>query len=993
MNILARFSAMHPVSVFMAALTVTILGALAFASLPVDFLPPMKPRSLLVATEYPGMPAGEIREMVTIPIENALATLKGLREVSSMSRDGASFARIDLQWGVDADMAMLECKEIMDAAYGSLPANCGKPTVLKDARAADDTITISVRPLAGDLALARRIADGDVKSAFQRIEGVGSVCVTGGDREEIEVLVDREGMEARNLTVAGISEILSQSNYECPAGSVRDGDRDVLVKTSGLYSDISEIPSTVLSSTVSSSVRLSDVAAVRRAIREKDSFFISDGAQCVRIGIRKRSDASPIGVADRAREELSKVSRMYGRDCSFSVVEDRSESVRASLLGLLASAAVGMLVTVAIIRFSLGSWSLAGILAAIIPISACASAISLFAFGRSLNLMSLSGMAIGIGMVVDCGSVTLENLREGVRRGSVTRVEDIPPCVAEVTLSNVASTVTTIIVFVPVLLAKGAISELFSDLAISIVSSITVSCLLALTLIPAFFAILMARGSRAAVARVGYPDGPADRFFERLSVAYRSALKHVISRRAVPIAILLGCVAVGAGSFALLKKEFLPRQGSDRIIADVDFDDGVAVGYMERTVIALCERVMRVPGVSGVTASGGLESDDYRALADPRSRKERVRLSVSTSERGDNRAKTAEAILGSLDPRRYRAVISDGDDPLSEAIGITRGEGAALGESPSQSLALARSVAHSEDEIVPLSETDGYTFRPDRIANSRHGIGALRAAAIARDSIEGVESRPFYKRGVRIPVRVRIDPDEVRLKEDIERIGVGNDGGTIAPLSALGTFERDRAERALYRLWRKDARLVPFRKAESRDHSANIVNLSERQTGEMLSDSAILLIGVVFLLYAAMAAQFESFRMPLVLLASLPPAFSGAFLFLAITGKSLDVNGIIALVALFGTSVNNSIILFERCSEKSAVSPGAIAHACSEKLRAILITMGTNVGALLPFAVDPWGINRQSSLSVAIIGGLAVSCALVLFVVPSAFVRRGNAVA
>jgi len=988
MNSILRFSTRHPVSVLMGVLTVIVLGILAFANLPVDFLPSMEPRSLLVATEYPGMPASEIREMVTIPVENALATLKGLKGISSVSRDGASLALIELQWGVDADMAMLECKEIMDEAYGSLPANCGKPTVLKDARSSGDTLTISVRPLGGDLALARRIADGDVKSAFQRIEGVGSVCVTGGDREEIEVLVDRAGMEGRKLTIGGISDILSQSNYECPAGSVRDGDRELLVKTSGLYSDLSEIPSTVLSSTVSSSVRLSDVATVRRSLMERDSFFMNDGIKCVRIGIRKRSGASPIRVADRAREELAKIGLMYGRDCEFAVVEDMSESVRSSLLGVLASAAIGMLVTMAIIRFALGSWSLAGILSSAIPISACASAMALFVSGKSLNLMSLSGMAIGIGMVVDCGSVALENLRSAARRGAVTRVDDIAPCVAEVSLSNVASTVTTVIVFVPVLLVKGAIGELFSDLAISIVSSICASCLLAVTLIPSAYAILLARGSRIVVCDGTIPEGLPDRLFARLSSAYGTALKPVLSRRIVPIAVLLACVAVAVVSFALLKKEFLPRQEIDRIAVDVDFPDGVTIDCMERSVTEICARIGLISGVTGVSASGGMEPDDYRALADPGSRKERVRLSVATRERGVRRRKIAGSLLESLDPNRYKVRLADGDDPLCLAIGITRGLTVVLGDSPSQTLELARSIAPGDGAIVPFSEAEGYAFRPDRVANSRYGIGALRAAGTARDSIEGAESAPLYERGVKIPVRVRLNPDDVSGREDLGRIGVRNGAGTIVPISSLGKFERERAERVLYRFERKDARIVALGKTESAGKGQSVVNLTERQTGEMLSDSAFLLIVVAFLLYVAMAAQFESFRMPLVLLASLPPAFSGAFLFLALTGKALDVNGIIALVALFGTSVNNSIILYERCAEKAAALPEAVSSACSEKLRAILITMGTNIGALLPFAIDPWGLNRQSSLSIAIIGGLVVSCALVLFVVPCAFVRR-----
>jgi multidrug efflux pump subunit AcrB len=976
MKSIVSFSTRHPVSVLMMVLSVVLFGVVSFRYIPVDFLPLLSVRSLLVSTRYEGIPAKEMREMVTIPLEDSIASLKGLKSIQSVSRDGLSLVKVELQWGIDADMAFIECREIVDLAFEKLPSQCEKPTVTKDDFSKRDTVTIVVRPKDGDLLYARHVVDDDIKGRFQRIDGVGAVNVLGGEKERIEVRVNRDLMESRKLTMDGISGKLGEANYEYPAGTIKDGENDLLVKTSALFTSLDEIERTPIAYGSGGAVTVRDIAEVKRGLQEKKTFFIYDGKECVKVGIQKREDASPVDLSRRVAEEVKTLNRMYGRYYDFIVIDDAADSVRSSLVNLVVSALVGVAVTVLIIQLVFRSWRIAGLLASIIPISTCAAVFVLELFGRSLNVMSLSGIAVGIGMVVDCGSVTLENLQKLRAEGKIASPADIDAGVAEVSLSNVGSTLTTVIVFFPVLFMKGVIGELFSDMAIAIISSISFSCLLSMTYIPGMYALL---GVGSAKARA------SSRTMDRLSAQYGSTLKKVFERKWYALAIMGACLVIGIAAVFGIKYEFLPSLASDRLVAEIEFKDGTSIEYMEKIASAVYARLGKVDGVGNLCVSGGLEDDDYGALAEPEAKREKIVISCAVDPSRLSMPEAERLVRSSVDGDRFTVRIVGKHDLLADVVNLRSGSLVVRSDTPESSRALARKLCENGASFVPDSVVAEYVFSPDRVANSRYGVSALYTASVARNSLEGIQSAPYYENGVEIPLTVLLEGGSVDRVETLSGVGVQNQNGVILPLRALGVIKTESSEKVLYRFERKDARIV-VGVSVTPELASSVIDLGKRQTDEMLGDATLLLIGVVVLLYIAMTAQFESFLMPLVLLVALPPAFSGAFLFLAVFGKTLNVNGIIALVTLFGTSVNNSIILYERCAMNDRVNAGTVTRSCAEKLRAILVTTGTNIGALIPFAIDPLGKSQQSSLSIAIIGGMIVSTVIVLYVIPVAFV-------
>ncbi|MDR0643000.1 MAG: efflux RND transporter permease subunit [Treponema sp.] len=1000
---LIGFSARHPLSILSALGGMVLLGISCAFIIPLDFLPPLKERFLIVSTEYPGVTAEEMRTLVTIPLEDAFAALGGLKSVSSVSREGLSLLRIELHWGTDTDLALAESREIIDICYEGLPSFCSKPKVSRESGSEKDSITIIMIPMDGDLRYGRYIAETDIKPRLQRLGAM--VTVSGGEEEEIQVNFEKSGLESRGLNLSAAAEIIAAANFEYPGGTIREGELEYSVKTSGLYRNLEELKNTPLSWDQGSLLRVGDIAEVERKSGPQDSFFlyrseergIPHSVECIRIGLRK--GPPPIPLSMKVKREIETLSALYSPWYRFEIAGDLSRQIIESLLALLFSSLAALLSAGLVVFIFLRSLKLSLVITGIIPLSALASVLSLAISGRSLNLMSLSGIAIGIGMVVDAGAVAVEQIdgelrklhlkdgQEGDWPGPVIRG------VSSVAMSSGASALSTVIVFIPVFFIPGLLGELFGDLAAAVIASISFSCLLSFTYIPAMGSLLRPEAQQETLRGRG---------LSRLSRTYRRSLFLLFRKPRLALIPLGICLAAGAVSLGLSKFTLLGELRGTTVSFELSFPPGTSLDKMRRTAQDLSRGLEEITEIRALEISGGLEKDDYPRLVNPSEIPEKIRF----TGRLRGKAPLVRAkINGHFEKTPYTPVFSGNQDLLAQSLEIGEAENLLRSDSPGEAWERAEALlAELPPETGPGKTAQGVpgespcgdfipriirrdpAFIPDRLALARFSLSAQYIAQTARDTLEGIRES-YYEGGREIPLVIKLRDEDLKSLEGLGETMVHLESTSI-PLRLLGSLEEEQGEAVLYRHNRRDAKIFAFSLPEELEAKYLLLSPRGEETAEMLRGGLTLLAITIVLLYLSMGAQFESFLIPLVLLLAIPPSFAGAFFLLLITGLRPDINSLIALVVLFGISINNSILLYESCAALDGKTMDRrrrfflIIKNCTEKLRAILITNVTTITALIPFAFDPLGLNSQASLSVALIGGLVFSLVLVLLLVP-----------
>ncbi|MDR0997832.1 MAG: efflux RND transporter permease subunit [Treponema sp.] len=965
MKSLIVFSVRHPVSTLSALTALSLLGFLCAFIIPVDFLPAMSSRNLLVAAEYPGVSAEEMRSMVAIPLEDTFASLRGLKSSSSVSRDGVSLLSLELHWGSDTDLALTESRELIDLCYESLPSGCMKPRVFRNDSARTDDITLILIPLDGDLRYGRRIAETDIKPRLQRLPETAGVSLSGGEEEEMQLRFHRAALESRGISLSDAAEIVSAANFEYPAGIIREGERELGVRTAGLWKSPEEIKDTPLAYNEGGLIRVGDLADLVRTGRMREAFFLYDGMEAVRIGIRKKAGASPLPLSAGVKREIEVLKNLYGRWYEFKISSNTADSVTESLLSLLLSALVSILAAGAVVYLFFRSLKLSLLITGIIPLSALFAILVLKLCGQSLNVMSLSGISIGIGMVVDAGSVTAESIRR--ETGSGGPLEAAVVRGAEATaLSNFASSFSTAIVFAPVFFIGGLLGELFAGMALALIASISISCILSFTYIPALWVLLpgMSESGAAVNPRIGLAAEKYEKLLAFLLGKPRYAL--------VPLAV---CLATGTLSFFFVERRLLPELSSKSLSWEMDFPPDSSLEAMRRSAIEIYRELREEPWIGGLEISGGLEHDDYQSLALLDEGFEKLRI---TARLGIDAKRGREKIAALFAEDPYRISFGKSQDILSRLLDLKGDLTMLRAETPEEARNLAETLAGGGFSFAPDALRNGPVFSPDRLALSRFSVSARYTASAARDSLEGIYASSYYEEGREIPLLVKLRDQDMGSLEDLGNVLIPAAEGNSVPLRFFGSFSGERSEKVLFRYNRRDAKEIRGPGTPGGE-GLDLVSPGRADIGEMTKNGLFLLVVTGILLYLSMGAQFESLIIPLVLLVAIPPACSGAFLSLLLTRHPLDSNSVIALVTLFGVSINNSILLYESCSGRD---PGGIAGNCAKKLPAILITNLTTLIALLPFTLDPLGINAQASLAIALVGGLACSLVLVLTVVP-----------
>ncbi len=961
-----------------------------------DFLPDFSVPRLTVISTYQGLPADEIRRLITIPLEDSLSSLGGLRRIKSISRDGLSLIELEFPWGTDRTEAGLETRGVIDLAWHNLPSDASKPRVLAVDPGDQPIITLGIFPKNGSLSLARRIADRELRSRLQRIEGVGSIQLSGGLTDEVKVEVDPKRLAGLGYTLPALASALEGANIDYPAGTITEGNTEYLVKTRSRAQSLMELGGIFLpkqnGDSSSATIRLRDVASIEMGQKEQSSVFFSASGSGIREGvrlqIRRTAGFSPAAMAENIRRELEEISRSFGRDLDIYIISDRSLSLKQSMHDLAFSLLSGAVFAFVIILLFMRNLPRALLLLISLPSSLLLSVLMLFLTGKSLNLMSLGGLALGVGMVVDNSIVVTERMsRLGLSsQEPEARIALVSQALRELAPSLAGSTLTTVIVFLPLLFIRGLTGSLFADLGLSVIFALISSLLLALSFIPVLYLVLNPKDINDIKNR-GNPR-PIIRLV-------KTGMKHP----AIAGLIALLCCAAAVIPFPELPLEVITPINEGIIRGSLKLPPGTSIKSVRLTAEELAGEISTISGVEHVNAWAGGESSDPYYLASTDESSGIIQLEINHRKNADT-AFIKKRLSSLTAPETGTLNTGPPENILANLLGINvNSDWVISGDKPGIVRRSAEEAVRglADVRLVPEDRKTRILVYPDRKALSSYGIGLSDLSEHIGQAVYGEIPTNILINGEETDVRLRIMESERSERGDILQLNMPGQGSAPVRLSSIVRIQDEQALPYLLREGRKDLAVI----RTPSDTGRNITSLLKSRGAEPRDVPVLMsqlpqiirtLILAVILLYLCLGIQFESFFLPLLLMLSIPAGASGIIAILFLTGHSLNLNSSLGILVVMGISVNNGILLFEEASrlmkQSGALPLGAIYRGTISRLRPILMTSLTTITALIPLAIDPFGTSSQASLAVSIIGGLVVSTLMSLLVLPNIIKTR-----
>lgn len=1036
----------HPVTTTMATLAVLVFGVVALLRLPVALLPDLSYPSLTVQTVYADAAPTEVEELVTRPIEELVGAVPGLVQVESVSREGRSEVVLDFAWGTSIDRAMDDVREKLDRV--ALPQGTDRPVVLRYDPAQEPIMRLALvapRGRPADLAAMRLRADRAVKRALEKIPGVAAAQIHGGDEEEVRVEIDPARLGALGLGADAVVAAVRGDNINQPGGALSEQRSRYLIRTIHEARRPEDLGAAILRSQDGAELRLRDVARVARVAKEREELAFVGGREAVELAIYREGDANTVAVADAVKEAITRLPLAAGEEVV--VLSDQAEFIASAIDEVRANTLVGGLLAVLVLLFFLRDLRATLVIAATIPISLLATFIPLQALGVSLNLMSLGGLALGVGMLVDNGIVVLEAIaRVRERDPALSPARGAVLGAAEVAPSVVASTLTTVAVFLPIAFVEGIAGQLVRDLSFAVSLSITASMLVSLTLVPVLQSLgggtgtidpeppprsllawlvapfaLAYRGLRLlvrALARVlGLVARPFTALYDALAATYPATLRLALRARGLVLGLALAVCVVAYGEAQGLGRALLPELEQGEVFVQLTLPQGASI---ERTTELTRRLVAAVDGdpdldrvfarVGSVTAAG----------------------SATGTIAGTHLAQLNLRLRPDLDPARQQEVV---DALFARLAGVTYDPEAALqlgrpalfsvdapielrvfGEDPRRAIEHARRLLPELRAIPGLADVtpDDLAGRPevrvrfDRERLSRLGLDVTAAAAAVQRAIQGEIATRLHAADRQLDVRVQLPRVDRTNINDVARIQVGVQGGVPVALAAVADLEpgvgpaeirRIEGSRGLRIRARLDGgdlggvatQVQAVIDAHAQDDPtvrAEIAGQAEEMAASLQSLTFTAALSV-FLIYVVMASSFESLHHPFLIMFTVPLALAGAAFACALTGTPISAIVGMGVIILGGIVVNNAIVLINTVNHRRGVGLSvdeALLDAGRVRMRPIVMTTATTILGLVPMALGLGdGAALRQPLAVTVIGGLAVATLLTLYVIPCAY--------
>ncbi len=1001
----------RPVLTTMIVVVMVVMGFYSYSHLNTELIPEMNFPVIVITTVYPGAAPGEVETQVTKKIEDEVATLADIDELTSTSMESLSQVIVQFELETDEDQDAIDVKDKVDAIRGDLPDGVEDPVITKYDIAGEAVVELAV---SGDRPLREiyEIVDKQVKEPLSRIAGVAEVEIIGTQEREIQVAVRPERLRAYGLSLNDVLGILAASNRNVPVGHItRDAD-EVNVRMLGEVRDPAELADFRLNLPAGGTIPLSEVAEIRDTTEEIREASTWNGEPAITVAVKKRSDGNTVSVADGVFAALAEIRADIPDDISIDLVQESARFVRESRADVLGNIAVGILLTGLLLFIFLHDWRQTLIAAVAMPVSVVAAFMLMEASGFTLNVMSLMALGISIGTLVTNSIVVLENISRLVHEG-VPPEEAAARGTAEVGVAVLASTLTNVVVFTPIAFMSGIIGKFFLQFGMTVVFATLFSLVVSFTLVPMLAARMIRPGSGLGHGQDVFSRGIRawDRFYDGLEGGYRSALAWCLQHRWVPLAGTLAIFALAMVLMGFVGGGFFPNVDTGKVQVSLEFPMGTSLERTQTVAEGLAAALRVEPEVEGVLVKVGGEqrgiedADIFIRLNDKSERDDSVldfmnRIRPRLAEVPD-----AEITVYSLGGgSRVEA------DLVLEVIGE---EPAALAETAMKVYDIVRTVpglveVHSSDE--PGKPEIKIVPRRRQLAD--RGLTAGEVGSVLRTSYEGEEAGVYREGGEEYDVVVKFadaDRDDPTYLADLP---VATPGGAVVPLAEVARLEPGVGDPTI--LHTEKVRLVEITaniaegslsaKRALIDEGVASLELpagvevkyggdAETQDESFAAIFEALILAIV-LIYIVMAAILESFIHPITVMVTLPLSLIGMAISLFLSGQEINIMSLMALVMMVGIVVNNAILMLDYVNQLRARGMGvreALVEACPTKLRAIVMAnLAIALGMLPQLISQGAGSEFRAPMAVVQIGGVLISAVFTLFVVPVVYTLFDN---
>lgn len=1003
----------------MMMIALVILGGIAVPLLPVDLYPNMDIPTATVQVSWPGASPSQVENQITTRVEASMATLPNISTVTSVSRTGASVVTVTFNFGTDISQATLTMRDRLDRVRRQLPTDAEAPVVTRVDPNSQPIINLALYGKSVDLIALRDLADNTVSPALQRVDGVASVGVTGGREREIQVLLDQNKLTQYNLAFNQITNALSNDNQTTDAGLVYKGNQLVPLHIGGEFKSTAEIEKVRVPLSRGQSVALGELGKIIDSYKEVTFDSRRNGEQSVSFSILKQSDANTVAVAKNVKNSLAEIQAKLPDGIQLSVLNDSSRFITRSINTVVEHTLVGGIFAVIILFLFLNSIRATFIIGVVIPISVISTFSMMYFSGQTINVITLGGLALGIGSLVDFAVVVLESIFRKKEEGLST-IEAAKQGTAEVGTAVFASALAQIAVFAPMVFISGLVKNFFVPMALTVSFSHIAALFAAITLVPMLSAKLLRESDmHHELLPTGKTYNPAvwfGRGMHRFTNFYRNALKWSLHHQWTIIAVTVGLLAGSVLLSRFVGTELMPITDEGQFNVNINLPQGTKFEITNDLTAQIENKIKDIPEVDTIFTSVG--SSGFGAFQTAATNSGRIFVNLKPP---NERKLSTEQVVEKV--RTFTQGIPDARINVNSSRsglrlpGLSSGGGgdiqvnlngpdlavlSKLGDMVADEIRNVegtRNVQNTLDRSIPQ-----YELTIDRDAAAYYGVSLREVMTSLRTAYQGAAATQFKAGDRQISVVVKYPQSFTNNLENLHQVVITTQGGSQVPISAIAKVSPSSGPAQIRHL--NQQRLASVQasvfgvpvgevsaQVEERLKSIQPPDGYTIEMGGQRNDMnstfksliLILLLSVV-LVYMVMASQFESLYSPFIIMFSLPPTFVGAILGLYLTNRTINMNSVIGFIMLIGIVVNNAIVLIDYTNQlrkRGMTLYEALIQAGSIRLRPILMTTSTTVLAMLPLVIGfGEGAETQAAMATVVAFGLTLSTMVTLVLVP-----------
>lgn len=992
----------RPVAMSMVIVFILIIGFVALSNLTVDLFPELDFPIVAILASYPGIGPEEIENLLVAPLENIVGTVTNVEAIQSSSRLGGALIIVQFNWGTDMNFATLQVRERIEMIRELLPQDVPLPTVVKFDPRTIPIIQFAVSSSSYDLAEIRRIVENRIKPILEPVEGVASVEVEGGRERVIRVTFDPEQLRSLGLTLQSIQQLMLAENMNLPGGQVTDQQLEIPVRIIGQFQSLQDIENLSIPTNTGTVLPLSAIAKIEETFKPTSTLSFMNDAQSIGISIQKSTDTNTVTVANQINRAIEKLSQDLP-ELTIETIFDQSLYIKQSIRAVTLNMVIGSILAGLILLLFLRHVKSTLVVAFSIPISIIGTFILLYFSNQTLNLLTLGGLALGVGLMVDNSIVIIENIYR-YRQLGFSKKEAAIKGTSEVGPAIIAATLTSVIVFLPIIFVDGLAAQIFKPLALSVSFSLLASLFTSIIIVPLFSSRLI---------QIPNQTSRFQSSFHKIQEAYKRLLIWVLQRpRKIALLVFLLLVVSCAG-IPFIGTEFLPHQDQSMISLSVRLPAGNALERTLEVSEQVTERIKEISEIKNIYVTVG-GAGQFQVSAGSLSNRASYNIQlVPLDQRKRSDLQIADEIRQNLkDIPDAQIIVQTADSGFSSTpISL---------EIRGQDLNVLKSLG--EDIVSVISSIDGVReaqsdfssglpelqVRIDRRAASSYGLTTAQVAGFLREHLEGITATRLSRAGDEIDVMLGYTQSTLDPLQFLTQLQIQSPLGLTVPLEQLIEIKEDQSPATI----RKNNRIrevVVSAQLIERDLGSAISEiraaLEEKLTlpsgysihfggqNEQMLDafrklSGALILAVV-LVYMVMAAQFESYFYPFIIMLSVPLTVTGVIIGLLVTFKPLGVGALVGLLILTGIVVNNAIVFIDYVNtlrKQGMNRDEALATAGPVRLRPIMMTTLTTIIGLFPLMLGfGEGAELQAPMATVIVFGLSFATIITLVFVPAVY--------